>query len=202
MQTKVVTKDQLDILVDAVKQGEVIAFPTETVFGLGIVYDSKIAMDRLKWAKQRPESKPFTLMVSDVSWIEQFADTKKDDWKIINRFMPGALTLIFNRKKEVDSRITNGYDTIGIRCPDDPFVLELISRVGKPLLVPSANISGMPAATSTQEVLDQLDGRISLVVDGVCGSSEASTIISLVEDRPVLIRQGKIQLSEIEEELK
>ena len=90
MQTKVVTKDQLDILVDAVKQGEVIAFPTETVFGLGIVYDSKIAMDRLKWAKQRPESKPFTLMVSDVSWIEQFADTKKDDWKIINRFMPGA----------------------------------------------------------------------------------------------------------------
>ena len=201
MQTEIVKKEQIDLLVDALNHDEVIAFPTETVFGLGIVYDSMRAMERLKWAKQRPETKPFTLMVADVSWIEQFALTKESDWKVIQKFMPGALTLIFKRKEEVDARITNGYDTIGIRFPDDAFVLELIKKVGKPLLVPSANLSGMPAATSTQEVLDQLDGRISYVVDGVCEAKEASTIISLVEETPVLIRQGKITLAEIEEAL-
>lgn len=199
MQTKIVEKKDINQLVEALNNEEVIAFPTETVFGLGIVYDSEVAMERLKWAKQRPETKPFTLMIADTSWIKQFADTKESDWKIISQFMPGALTLIFNRKKEIDSRITNGYDTIGIRFPDDAFVLELIKKVGKPLLVPSANISGLPAATSTQEVLDQLDGRISYVVDGKCESNEASTIISLVGEKPTLIRQGKIQLSDIEE---
>lgn len=199
MHTKIVTKNQIDELVEALNDEKVIAFPTETVFGLGIVYDSELAMERLKWAKQRPETKPFTLMIADSSWIDKFAYTKESDWKIINRFMPGALTLIFNRKKEVDARITNGYDTIGIRYPDDAFVLELIRKVGKPLLVPSANISGLPAATSTQEVLDQLDGRIAYVVEGKCESNEASTIISLVDEKPTLIRQGKIQLSDIEE---
>ena len=199
--TKIVTKNELNELVEALNKDEVIAFPTETVFGLGIIYDSKEAMERLKWAKKRPETKPFTLMIADKSWIKDFAKTKDSDWKIIDAFMPGPLTLIFNRREEVEARITNGFETIGIRCPDDPFVLDLIRQVGKPLLVPSANISGMKAATNTQEVLDQLDGRISYVVDGKCDCQEASTIISLVEEKPTLIRQGKILLSEIEEVL-
>lgn len=199
MKTEIVRKSDLEVLVSALKQSKVIAFPTETVYGLGIIYDSIEAMEALKWAKQRPENKPFTLMVSDVKMIEDFAITKASDWKIIEAFMPGPLTLIFKRKKEIDARITNGFETIGIRCPDDPFVLELIKQVGKPLLVPSANISGMPAATNTKEVLNQLNGRISYVVDGKCEGSEASTIISLVEEEPKLIRQGKILLSQIEE---
>ena len=193
------TEKDIEFAAKIIKEGGLVAFPTETVYGLGIVYDSEVAMERLKWAKKRPETKPFTLMVADTSWIKQFAETKESDWKIISHFMPGALTLIFNRKKEIDARITNGYDTIGVRFPDDAFVLELIKKVGKPLLVPSANISGLPAALSTQEVLDQLDGRISYVVDGKCESSEASTIISLVDEKPTLIRQGKIKLSDIEE---
>lgn len=199
MITKVVSKTDIEVLVEALKNEEVIAFPTETVYGLGIVYDSEVAMEKMKWAKQRPETKPFTLMIADTTIIQDFAKTKAEDWKVIEAFMPGPLTLIFKRKEEIDPRITNGYETIGIRCPDDPFVLELIRKVGKPLLVPSANISGMPAATCTKEVLDQLDGRISLVVDGKCEGKQASTIISLVEDKPKLIRQGDILLSQIEE---
>ena len=199
MPTKIVSKHQIDVLVEALKNDEVIAFPTETVYGLGIVYDSEIAMERLKWAKKRPESKPFTLMIADPKMIDMFAKTNANDWKVIEAFMPGPLTLIFSRREDVDARITNGFDTIGIRCPNDPFVLELISKVGKPLLVPSANISGEPAATSTQEVLAQLDGRIAYVVDGKCQKGVASTIISLVNEQPVLIRQGDIQLSQIEE---
>jgi len=201
VQTKVVSKDKLDELVEALNRDEVIAFPTETVFGLGIIYDSKKAMDALKWAKQRPETKPFTLMIADVSWIKDFALTKEADWNVINAFMPGPLTLIFKRKEEVEAWITNGYETIGVRYPDDKFVQALIQKVGKPLLVPSANLSGMPAATNTQEVLAQLDGRISYVVDGTCQGGMASTIVSLVEEKPKLIRQGKILLSNIEEVL-
>lgn len=199
MVTKVVSRANIDVLVEALKNEEVIAFPTETVYGLGIIYDSEVAMDQMKWAKQRPETKPFTLMVADTKTIQDFACTKAEDWKVIEHFMPGPLTLIFKRKEEIDPRITNGYETIGIRCPNDPFVLELIKKVGKPLLVPSANISGMPAATCTKEVLEQLDGRISYVVDGKCEGNQASTIISLVDDKPKLIRQGEILLSQIEE---
>ncbi len=199
METKIVTKENIDALVETLNNDEVIAFPTETVYGLGIVYDSKVALERLKWAKERPETKPFTLMIADKSWIKDFAVVKENDLKVIDAFMPGPLTLIFKRRSDVDARITNGYETIGVRFPDDAFVQTLIKKVGKPLLVPSANISGMPAATNTKEVLDQLDGRIAMVVDGKCGSGEASTIISLVDEKPTLIRQGKILLSQIEE---
>lgn len=201
MKTQIVTKKDVNMLAEALQNDEVIAFPTETVYGLGIVYDSKKAMEKLKWAKKRPESKPFTLMVADKKMIADFAITTKRDWKIIEHFMPGPLTLIFKRKEEVDASITNGFDTIGIRCPDDEFVLDLIRKAGKPLLVPSANISGEPAALSSDEVLAQLDGRISMVVQGQCGSGKASTILNLCEDDIKVIRQGELTLKQIEEVL-
>ena len=201
MQTQIVTKADLDLLAEALQNEEVIAFPTETVYGLGIIYDSTKAMEKLKWAKQRPESKPFTLMVDDKKMISDFAKTKDRDWKIIEHFMPGPLTLIFNRKETVSPYITNGFDTIGIRCPDDPFVLELIRKAGKPLLVPSANISGKPPAFTSDEVLAQLEGRIAMVVEGVCGSGKASTILNLCQDEIEVIRQGELTLKKIEEVL-
>lgn len=202
MKTEIVSKEDFDLLVEALNRNEVIAFPTETVYGLGIVYDSSEAMANLKWAKKRPETKPFTLMVADPKDILKFAHTSERDWKIINALMPGPITLIFKRLESVDASITNGYDTIGIRCPNEPFVRELVKRAGKPLLVPSANISGEPAATSSDEVLEHLSGRVALVVEGHCGSSTPSTIVSLVNDEIKIIRQGEITLEKIEEVLK
>lgn len=202
MKTEIVTHEDFDLLVEALNRNEVIAFPTETVYGLGIVYDSNEAMANLKWAKKRPETKPFTLMVANPEEIKEFAQTSERDWKIIHALMPGPITLIFKRLESVDASITNGYDTIGIRCPNDPFVLELIQRVGKPLLVPSANISGEPAATSSDEVLEHMSGRVAMVVKGQCGSSTPSTIVNLVGDEIKIIRQGEITLEKIEEVLK
>lgn len=199
MQTKIVTKQDIDLLVEALYQEEVIAFPTETVYGLGILYDSKKAMEKLKWAKKRPETKPFTLMVQDPREIENFAKTTPRDWKIIQAFMPGPITLIFERLDSVDPSLTNGYKTIGIRCPDDPFVLELLKKAKKPMLVPSANISGQKAANNSEEVMASLDGRIAMVVEGQCGSQTPSTIVDLTGKEPRVIRQGEITLAKIEE---
>ena len=199
MKTQIVSKEDVDLLVKVLHQDEVIAFPTETVYGLGILCDSKLAMAKMKWAKQRPESKPFTLMVGQPEDIRLFAKTTPRDWKIIRALMPGPLTLILERLESVNADLTNGYETIGIRCPDDPFVLELIRRAGRPLLVPSANISGKKAAVNSDEVLAQLDGRIAMVVKGQCGSHQPSTIVDLTGETPKIIRQGEITLSQIEE---
>lgn len=199
MKTEVVTADEMDRLVAMLQQEEVIAFPTETVYGLGILYDSAAAMAKLKWAKKRPETKPFTLMVADVAEIEKFAHTKKRDWQIMRALMPGPLTVILRRREEIDERLTNGFPTIGIRCPADPFVRELIQKAGKPLLVPSANLSGEPAARSSDEVLAQLDGRIAMVVQGQCGSAVASTIVDLTGEEIRILRQGEITMTQIKE---
>lgn len=201
MKTKIVKKDNIEVLVKALNNGEIIAFPTETVYGLGVVYDSYEAVEKLKKAKQRPENKPFTLMVSSKEMIYQFAEINQQAQIILDAFMPGALTLIFNKLKHVEPYITNGFSTIGIRFPNDPFVIELISAVGKPLLVPSANISGRFPALTHQEVLEQLEGVISYVVEGKCTSEVASTIIDVTKDKIQLLRQGEITLDKIKEKL-
>lgn len=199
MLTKLVSASNRQEIAEALKHDEIVAFPTETVYGLGVVYDSEKAREALKWAKKRPENKPFTLMIAKREDVYRFAYVHACHRCLIEHFMPGPITFIFKRLKTVDPEITNGFDTIGIRLPDDEFVRSLILEVGKPLLVPSANVSGQPACLNSDEVMRELGGRISYVVEGKCGSGEASTIVDLTEPEPKIIRQGKILLREIEE---
>ena len=199
MLTKRVSANSLEELAEALKRDEVIAFPTETVYGLGVIYDSVKAREALIRAKQRPETKPFTLMIATRQDIDDFAYVYHAHRCLIEHFMPGPVTFIFKRLESVDPMITNGFDTIGIRLPDDAFVCSLIRKVGKPLLVPSANVSGRPACLNSEEVMRELGGRISYVVEGQCGSGQASTIVDLTQPEPRIIRQGKITLEEIKE---
>jgi len=201
MDTKIVDKSKLTTLAVALRNEQIVAFPTETVYGLGVVYDSKKAIEALKIAKHRPEDKPFTLMVASKDIIKDFACLDEIKECLINAFMPGPITFIFNKKDEVDPFITNGYSTIAIRYPDDEFVVELIRMVGKPLVVPSANISGMLPAINHQEVLEQMDGSIDYVVEGACINRMASTIIDLTGEKIKLLRQGEIRLENIKEVL-
>ena len=199
MLTKRVSANSLEELAEALKRDEVIAFPTETVYGLGVIYDSVKAREALIRAKQRPENKPFTLMIANRQDIDDFAYVYHAHRCLIEHFMPGPVTFIFKRLESVDPMITNGFDTIGIRLPDDAFVCSLIRKVGKPLLVPSANVSGRPACLNSEEVMRELGGRISYVVEGQCGSGQASTIVDLTQPESRIIRQGKITLEEIKE---
>ena len=198
METQRLTKKDSAKIVEILNSGGVVAFPTDTVYGLAVRYDLKEAILKMKEAKQRPETKPFPMMVSSKAQIERVAVTDARSQKLIDQWMPGALTLVFKKKPEIDELVTNGFPTIGIRMPDDDFVLEIINRVGVPLLVPSANLSGQPSCTTSEEVLKQLDGRIDAVVLGESGASTASTVCDTTVDELKILRQGPIKLEDLE----
>ena len=200
MKTLVVSQSDIEKVVSSLNNDEVVSFPTETVYGIGVRYGSHKALDRLMEAKNRDYSKAITLMLNNKKDIETYAYINDQHRKIINKFMPGKITLILKRRESVDPYMTNGLDTIGIRIPDSDYVLNLIDRAG-PLLVTSANISGSSNTTCTSDVLDQLDGRISLVVDGHTDSKVASTIIDMSKGALKILRLGDITREEIEEAL-
>ena len=198
METLRLDKHQLEKVAEILNRGGVVAFPTDTVYGLAVRCDSPSAIQRMKEAKQRPESKPFPMMVNSLAQIEAVASLDGRDHRLIRRWMPGALTMIFAKKAEVPDIVTNGFDTIGIRMPDDPWILELIKKLDCALLVPSANLSGEAPASDSDEVLRQLDGRIDAVILGKSGAQLASTIIDTRAEAIKVIRQGKLTLDEIQ----
>jgi L-threonylcarbamoyladenylate synthase len=197
METLRLEKHQLEKVAEILDREGVVAFPTDTVYGLAVRCDSPNAILRMKEAKQRPESKPFPMMVHSLAQIEAVASLDERDHRLIKRWMPGALTMIFAKRPEVPDIVTNGFDTIGIRMPDDPWILELIGKLNCALLVPSANLSGETPACDSDEVLRQLDGRIDAVILGKSGAKVASTIIDTREETIKIIRQGKLTLDEI-----
>lgn len=199
--TKVVLEHQMNEICDVIQKGGIVAFPTETVYGVGIHFNDEEALERLMEAKNRDYSKAITLMVADKADISQYAYISPQAQKMIDQFMPGMITLIFKKKESVRDSMTNGKSTIGIRIPDSEFVLSLLKKVG-PMLVTSANLSQHSNTTSTQEVLNQLDGRIDLVVDGKTSDNIASTVVDVSQDEIKILRDGKITKEQIEEAIK
>ena len=199
--TKVVLENQMNEICDVIQKGGIVAFPTETVYGVGIHFNDEEALERLMEAKNRDYSKAITLMVADKADISQYAYISPQAQKMIDQFMPGMITLIFQKKESVRDSMTNGKSTIGIRIPDSEFVLSLLKKVG-PMLVTSANLSQHSNTTSTQEVLNQLDGRIDLVVDGKTSDNIASTVVDVSQDEIKILRAGKITKEQIEEAIK
>ena len=199
--TKVVLENQMNEICDVIQKGGIVAFPTETVYGVGIHFNDEEALERLMEAKNRDYSKAITLMVADKADISQYAYISPQAQKMIDQFMPGMITLIFKKKESVHDSMTNGKSTIGIRIPDSEFVLSLLKKVG-PMLVTSANLSQHSNTTSTQEVLNQLDGRIDLVVDGKTSDNIASTVVDVSQDEIKILRAGKITKEQIEEAIK
>ncbi len=199
MHTKLLQKEQMNEVIALLNQGEVVAFATDTVFGVAVCYDNYDAINKMKIAKGRDEGKPFPMMVSSLEDIYLVANVDNKYEKLMKTLMPGALTIVVNKKESVPGFVTNDKSTIAIRMPDDAFVLSLISKMGKPLLVTSANLSGGANTSNTEEVLAQLDGRIACVVDGQSGGSVASTIVDLTTDEIKILREGVISRERIEE---
>ena len=196
--TRVLFKKDLEETVELLKSGAVVAFPTDTVFGIGVIYNDAQAIAKMKKAKGRDASKPFPLMVADLKQLEEVAYIGNRERRIAQKYTPGALTLVLKRKDTVSRESVNGFDTIAIRIPDDRFVLKLLKKAG-PMFVTSANISGMPAACNEKEVLRQLDGRIEAVVRGKAGTGVASTIIDCTGEELKCLREGTISYKEIED---
>ena len=190
--TIIYEKEQIETVIRELRAGKVIAFPTDTVYGLGVCYDDEDALQRLKAAKGRPENKPIPTMVGNRRQLAEVAVVNETIERLADAFLPGALTLILRRRAQVADYVTNGLDTIGVRMPDDPFVLALIDGLGKPMLVTSANRSGEKTGTTFEEVMEQLDGRIDGIVRGTCGCLSASTIIDVSQKEVRLLREGPI----------
>ncbi|MEG0526894.1 MAG: L-threonylcarbamoyladenylate synthase [Longicatena sp.] len=192
MNTKHYKKEDINEIASCIIKGEVIAFPTDTVFGLGVIYENEDALEALKLSKGRPENKPIPTMVCSLEQIEKIAHVSEMAKKLIQAFMPGAFTIILKKREELPDYLTNGFDTVGIRMPEDDFVLELISKCGKPMLVTSANLSGEEPGQTDIEVLKQLDGRIHGIVEGCATGGIASTIVDMSGEEVTIVREGPI----------
>ena len=166
--------------------GGLVAFPTETVYGLGANLLNKRAIDRLYRVKNRPKAKPFTVHISDLKMVERLGcHMSKKAEALVGRFWPGPLTIILKSK---------GGRKIGFRMPDNKVALELIKRSGCPVAAPSANLSGRKPPKSAEEVLRDLDGRIDLLLDaGRTRVGIESTVMDLTSRPPKVLREGAIK---------
>lgn len=181
----------------ALNNHQVIAFPTETVFGLGVFYDDQEAYELLNKIKNRREDKPYTMMLFDVKEISKYASINKKYLPIIEKYMPGSLTILVNSKENVPSYVTHDSGVIGIRIPSNKEALELLKYVKKPLLVPSANKADQKPALSSNEVKTIFKDEIRVIVPGEISSGLPSTIIDLTGEEIKLIRKGPISLEEL-----
>lgn len=199
---KILTQKDIEICAEILRNDGVIAFPTETVYGLGIKATSKENYDKLVKIKNRPSDKPFTLMCSSVDDFKNIVEINEWTRKIIVKFMPGPITLILKVKTEVPEYIDLGTGFVGVRIPDDDFVRNMIKKVGAPLLVPSANISSFPPAKTYQEVIRYFHDNLDAVVKGKCESNVPSAIFKIYDENIIQIRPGEIKLSELVEVVK
>lgn len=196
MHTRIFSQKELHLLASLAREGEIIAFPTETVFGLGVVYDDENAFKHLVHVKDRRADKPFTLMVAHTRDIQLYAKTNDKINALIDAFLPGELTLLIEAQYGLPYHVTLGSKYIGIRVSANLNVANLISLVGKPLLVPSANKRDEKPALTTKEVLSIFDGQIAGILNGETTSHIPSTII-MVDDKIELVREGSIPFNKI-----
>ncbi len=182
------------IAAEIIKKGELVAIPTETVYGLGANGLDPDAVAKIFLAKGRPQDNPLILHIADAADMEKYCHSIPEcAYKLAEAFWPGPLTLVLPARDNVPKCTTAGLPTVAIRCPDNPVTREIIRRSGVPIAAPSANISGKPSTTTAQHVLHDHDGKIAAVVDGgPCRVGVESTILDLSEVTPRLLRPGGI----------
>ena len=182
------------IAAELIRRGELVAIPTETVYGLGADGLNESAVAKIFEAKGRPQDNPLILHIWDAEQMEQFChDIPKAAYNLAKAFWPGPLTMVLPARQIVPRRTTGGLNTVALRCPDNAVTREIIRLSGVPIAAPSANLSGKPSTTTAQHVLHDHDGKIAAVVDGgSCRVGVESTIVDLTEDRPRLLRPGGI----------
>ena len=196
---KTVLTRSIDRAAGFIRRGEVVAFPTETVYGLGAPVFDERAIRKVFRAKGRPADNPLIAHVSDFNQIEVLASRiPVSAARLIQFFFPGPLTLILPRRPEVPDVATGGLDTVGIRMPIDETAHDFIRACGSPLVAPSANRSGRPSPTRWQAVRDDLDGRISCILQrGATRVGLESTVVDCSGRTPVVLRAGAVTLEEL-----
>lgn len=175
----------------------VVCFPTETVMGLGVLYNDIDAYHKMNVIKERPEDKPYTMMVKSVEDIAKYAIVDEKVQRVIETFMPGSLTLLLKARNNVPDYVTHGTGVIGIRIPTNKEAAILLEQIELPLLVPSANKSGNKPALNSEEAKVIFGDEVDAYIDGKCIGGQPSTIVDLSKDNPILIRKGPVSFDAI-----
>jgi len=201
LETLELTKNQLEIAAQLIQKGEIVAFPTDTVYGLGADATNNEAVEKIFKAKGRPKDRPISVLVANYKDIEKYAlDVPAEVFTLAEKFWPGPLTIILKNAGLFAPAVTPGQETVGLRMPAHPLTLDFIQKCQKPLATPSANTTGRPSPTLAAHVLDDLKGKISAVIDG--GETSfgiESTVLDYSDpEQPMILRPGNITKEAIE----
>ena len=188
---------------EILRNGELVAFPTETVYGLGGNALCEDASKKIYAAKGRPSDNPLIVHIADKDMVYELAtDISESAKKLMEKFWPGPLTLVFKKTDIVPLGTTGGLDTVAIRMPDSKEALELIKEANVPIAAPSANTSGRPSPTEASHVVEDLNGKIAMIIDGgSVGIGIESTIVDVSGDSPMILRPGYITKEMIESQI-
>lgn len=192
--------EELKIVCNLIRNGELVIFPTETVYGIGANALDSQAVGKIFIAKGRQSDNPLIVHLSDKSKIQDIAKNITEvEQKLIDAFMPGPFTIILEKKPIVPDIVTAGLDTVAIRIPSNVIARGILTYSGVPIAAPSANISGKPSGTNVEDIRKELEGKVSAIIDG--GKTDIgleSTVVRVIHEVPVILRPGKITPEDIE----
>ncbi|MFH2136453.1 MAG: L-threonylcarbamoyladenylate synthase [Patescibacteria group bacterium] len=193
---------KIKLAVTILKQGGLVAFPTDTVYGLGALATNSAAVKKIYKVKKRSLSSPLPILISKRDDLKKYTFTAPKIKKLINKFWPGPLTIVLKKKKIISSAVTAGKKSVGVRVPANPVALALISALDQPLTVTSANISNKKSSTTAREVKKYLNNKIDLILDG--GKTKLgreSTVLDLTTSPPAILRSGAVSVKNLEKYL-
>ncbi len=191
--------DQIKEAIRILRDGGIVAYPTDTVYGLGASMGSAEAVDRIFAVKSRPRNMPLPLLVGSTVQIELLTREVTPPARcLIDAFLPGALTLVFHASDIVPSYLRTKEGTVALRIPDHPVPISLIDGIGTAIVGTSANLSGKPSQVTASEVRSQLGDRVDFVIDGTCYGGKESTVVDITGNVPVVLRSGAITGEDIE----
>jgi L-threonylcarbamoyladenylate synthase len=193
-------EDSVTQAVNLLQEGECVAVPTETVYGLAADASDIVAVNKIFEAKGRPKNHPLIVHIPDVSHLEKWAKTIPEiAYDLAKKFWPGPLTLLLNKAEHVSYEVTGGLDTIALRVPAHPLFLQVLTKLNRGLAAPSANRYKQLSPTIAEQVMQGLDGRIAAVLEGgACEHGLESTILDLVSEKPRILRSGPITQQQLE----
>ena len=183
-----------------IKNGGLVVFPTETVYGIGANGLNSKAVEKIYTAKGRKQDNPLILLISNIEMLDQIAENITNiEAKLMDAFWPGPLTIVLKRKTCVPNIVTAGLDTVGVRLTSGEIARKLVEASNCPIAAPSANVSGKPSGTKIEDIFEELKEKVDCIIDG--GMSEngiESTVVRVIDGVPTILRPGKITLEEIE----
>ncbi len=172
------------------KEGRVIAYPTDTTYGIGCSIFCKKSIEQIYLMKQRDRRKPFSVICSSLSEISRYARVSNSAFKIIKRYLPGPYTFIFEATREVPELLLTRQKTVGIRIPDNNICIDLVAALGNPIITTSANISGEEPEGDPRVIAETFGSQLDYVIDGGLLTTDVSSVVSLINTAPEVLREG------------